>query len=108
MTPFNPDDWKDVVALVMIFTATPVLTAGLPLWFQARKVIKSNTKKLDTASKKLDKIDGQVSNTHDENLRDEITRGFREVREDIRLLATALNIERQERIDGDNRCKEVA
>ncbi|EHB44160.1 bacteriophage protein [Mycolicibacterium rhodesiae JS60] len=85
----NPDDWKDM-ATIMFLGACPVIAAGLPLWFKMRK------------------IDGQVSNTHDENLRDEITRGFKEIREDNREirkdiggLREELRTERKERIDGD-------
>ncbi|QFG10401.1 hypothetical protein KIV65_gp68 [Mycobacterium phage Anthony] len=93
--PTNPDqvtpfiqDWKGLVALLFL-VLSPIITAGLPLWFKVKK------------------IDNQVSNDHTENFREEMTRGFREVREDIRLLSTALNTERQERIDGD-RLREAA
>ncbi|AEJ93328.1 minor tail protein [Mycobacterium phage SuperCallie99] len=95
ITPFNPDDWKDVIVLVF-FGACSVATAALPFWA------------------KLKKIDTQVSNTHEENMRDEITRGFREirddmreVREDIKGLREELRTERIERIEGDRR-KEAA
>lgn len=74
----------DVLALAM-FAISSIVVAGLPLWLKVRK------------------IDDQVSNSHTENLRDEITRGFREVREDIRSLHEALNIERRDRIAGDRR-----
>ncbi|AGT14280.1 minor tail protein [Mycobacterium phage Adzzy] len=85
---FNPDNNWEVLLLAFI-ALCGAAPAVAPVWL------------------KLKKIDGQVSNTHDENLRDEITRGFREVRQDIRLLSEALNTERQERIDGDRR-KEAA
>mgnify|MGYP003584897359 CR=1 FL=1 len=81
---FNPDDWKDVFVLVFLGICS-VATAGIPVM------------------SKLRKIDTQVSNSHDENLRDEITRGFREIRADIRLLSDELHIERKERIKGDLR-----
>ena len=45
----------------------------------------------------------EVKNSHRENLRDEITRGFKEIREDIRNLRDELHTERQERIEGDRR-----
>lgn len=45
----------------------------------------------------------QVKNEHDENLRDEITRGFREIREDLRAIREELHVERKERIEGDKR-----
>ncbi|AHG23812.1 minor tail protein [Mycobacterium phage EagleEye] len=85
---FNPDDWKDVFVLVFLGVCS-VATAGIPVWA------------------KLKKIDTQVSNTHDENMRDEITRGFREIREDIKGLREELRTERIERIEGDRR-KEAA
>jgi hypothetical protein len=50
---------------------------------------------------KVKKIDNQVSNSHEENLRDEITRGFREVNLALRLIQEQLNTERVERIEGD-------
>lgn len=75
-------DWKGVIVLMFLGVCS-VAAIVLPVWLKVKK------------------IDTQVSNTHEENFRDEMTRGFREVREDIRLLSTALNIERQERIDGD-------
>ena len=81
---FNPDDWKDVFVLVFLGICS-VATAGIPVMIKLRK------------------IDDQVSNSHDENLRDEITRGFREIRADIRLLSDELHTERKERIEGDLR-----
>ena len=52
----------------------------------------------------------QVRNSHEENLRDEITRGFKEIREDIKVLREDhrhlredLHLERRERIEGDRR-----
>ncbi|BBC43589.1 hypothetical protein PBI_AN9_33 [Mycobacterium phage AN9] len=81
---FNPDNaWE--TALLFFVALCSVLPLTLPFWF------------------KIKKIDSQVSNSHEENLRDEITRGFKEVREDIRLLHEALNIERRERIAGDEK-----
>lgn len=96
VTPFNPDDWKDAFVLMFLGVCS-VLVAGLPLWNKVRK------------------IDTQVSNSHDENLRDEITRGFREVREDMQLLRQAqlslrdeMRAERKERIEGDRARDTVA
>ena len=52
----------------------------------------------------------QVRNAHTENLRDEITRGFQEIREDLEILREEnrhmreeLYLERKERIEGDKR-----
>lgn len=88
---FNPDDWKDIAILAFLGLCS-VVSAGIPVWH------------------KLKRIDDQVSNYHDENLRDEITRGFREIREDIKILRDEhrelrkeLHTERQERIEGDRR-----
>ena len=97
-TLFNPDDWKDVFVLTF-FGVCSVATVALPIWLKVRK------------------IDDQVTNNHDENLRDEITRGFKEIREDISVvreelrldrasinsLRDDLRVERTERIDGDKR-----
>lgn len=81
---FNPDNnWE--VALLAFLGVIPLVSAAIPLWL------------------KIKKIDTQVSNSHEENLRDEITRGFKEIREDIRQLRGELHTERQERIDGDRR-----
>jgi len=92
---FNPDNgWE--VALVAFIVLCVTFSSVYPVWA------------------KLKKIDGQVSNSHEENLRDEITRGFREIREDIKVLRAEhrelradLRTERIERIEGDKR-KEVA
>ena len=78
-------------AVVLMFLGVcSIVAAGLPLWL------------------KLKRIDNQVSNSHEENLRDEITRGFKEIREDvseihkdIRGLRGELRTEREERIEGD-------
>ena len=45
----------------------------------------------------------QVQNEHSENLRDEITRSFKEVKEDLRIMRDELHVERKERIEGDRR-----
>lgn len=90
MTPFNPDSWMDVVALGMLGSLT---LAGIVI----PAIIVSHR----SSSDKLDAIEEQVSNDHEENLRDEISRGFKEVREDIRSLRDELHTERKERIDGD-------
>lgn len=88
---FNPDNGWEVV-LVAFLAVCGVASAVLPVWL------------------KLSKIDGQVSNSHDENLRDEITRGFKEVRADMKEmradiggLREELRTERIERIEGDRR-----
>lgn len=91
MTPFNPDSWMDVSVLAF-FGVCSVVTAGIPVW------------------SKLKRIDNQVSNTHDTNLRDDLDKlansieaGFAENRREFQLVHEALNIERRERIAGDEK-----
>ena len=91
MTPFNPDSWMDV-ALLAFLGLCSVVTAGIPVW------------------SKLKRIDNQVSNTHDTNLRDDLDKlansieaGFAENRREFQLVHEALNIERRERIAGDEK-----
>ena len=57
----------------------------------------------ETQEKKADETLYEVKNEHSENLRDEITRGFREIRADISGLREELRTERIERIEGDRR-----
>lgn len=88
---FNPDNgWE--VALLAFIAVCGLFGAVAPVWITQR-----------SQTKKLNKIDSQVSNTHDENLRDEITRGFREIRQDIGGLREEIRTERLERIEGDKR-----
>ncbi|UJD21127.1 hypothetical protein SEA_SORORFAGO_30 [Mycobacterium phage SororFago] len=93
---FNPDNgWE--VALLALITLCGLATAYAPIILHQR-----------STAKKLQKIDTQVSNSHDENLRDEITRGFREIRQDIGGLREEIRTERLERIAGDKRREEAA
>ena len=57
----------------------------------------------DAQEERSNTIVAEVKNSHEENLRDEITRGFKEVREDIQHLRKELHTEREERIEGDKR-----
>ena len=57
----------------------------------------------DAQEERSNTIVAEVKNSHQENLRDEITRGFKEVREDIQHLRKELHTEREERIEGDRR-----
>ena len=64
----------------------------------------------DAQEERSNTIVAEVKNSHQENLRDEITRGFREVREDIKIILEEhrqirheLHTERKERIEGDKR-----
>ncbi|AGR46444.1 hypothetical protein ODIN_29 [Mycobacterium phage Odin] len=91
MTPFL-QDWKGIVALILIFVVAPVVTAGLPLWLKVKK------------------IDGQVSNTHDTNLRDDLD-GVKEDISDLKEIVLqgfsqvheAINLETRQRIAGDEK-----
>lgn len=86
---FNPDNnWE--AALLVVVALSGLGTAVLPVWLTSRR-----------NGRKLAEINNQVSNSHDENLRDEITRGFREMRADIGGLREEMRTERQERIAGD-------
>ena len=86
---FNPDNnWE--AGLLAFVALCGMLSLVLPVWITARK-----------NSQKLNQINDQVSNSHNENLRDEITRGFRELRQDIGGLREEIRTERQERIAGD-------
>lgn len=97
MTPFNPDSWMDVAALVilgLIGTGGATLTTII-----ARR-----------HGKTLGSIENQVTNEHSTNLRDDIdglgrlvTEGFAETRKDVRELREEMRTERIERIEGDRR-----
>lgn len=96
MTPFNPDSWMDVFILAFLGLCG-LVPAALPVWT------------------KLKRIDSQVSNTHDTNLREDLDKlaeaidaGFAENRKEFQLIHEALNIERRERIAGDLARKEAA
>lgn len=99
---FNPDNnWE--AALLAFVALCGMGSLVLPVWLTQR----SN-------AKKLNKIDTQVSNNHDENFRDEMTRGFKDisdefraVRIELRLIRDEALIERKERIEGDQ-AKEAA
>ncbi|QFG04606.1 hypothetical protein PBI_KEZIACHARLES14_30 [Mycobacterium phage Keziacharles14] len=103
MEIFNPDNGGEV-ALLAFVSLCGLGGLVLPVWITQ----KGN-------AKKLNQINDQVSNTHEENLRDEITRGFREMREDmlgvkqdIGGLREEIRTERLERIAGDKRRETAA
>lgn len=98
ITPFNPDDWMDVLVLFGV-SAFSLLAAVLPVWLNLRK-----------QNRHLRTIKHEVKNDHgdDTNLRDDIDKiaravetGFREVKEDISSLRTDVQQEREDRIEGD-------
>ncbi|ACE79958.1 hypothetical protein Pukovnik_32 [Mycobacterium phage Pukovnik] len=97
MTPFNPDDWMDVIALAILaaFSFAGVIAP----------VLLSNHRK---QSKTLGTIREQVQNSHGTNLRDDIDEihrmvreGLHDIRRDIGGLREELRTERIERIEGD-------
>ncbi|BBC53833.1 putative minor tail protein [Mycobacterium phage PP] len=97
MTPFNPDDWMDVLALAIM--------AGFSFAGVVVPVLLNNHRR---NAKTLGDIKEQVSNSHETNLRDDIDElakavrdGFKETREDISGLRRDLRTEREERIEGD-------
>lgn len=99
MTPWNPDSWMDVAALVILALIT---TGGATL----------TTVVARRHGKTLGAIENQVTNDHPDkpNLRDDIdkltalvTEGFSETRKDIHGLREEMRTERIERIEGDRR-----
>lgn len=102
ITPFNPDDWMDVVALLGISAMgvfSTVAVAVLPVWLNLRK-----------QNSHLKTIKHEVKNDHgdDTNLRDDIDKiaravevGFSEVNSRLLSLHTDLQQERRDRMDGD-------
>lgn len=101
-TPFNPDDWIDLLAYLII---------GLPALVAAIAAVR-NHKKVDVihANQKLtsDEILYEVRNDHRTNLRDDIdnmskaiNEGFIEVRRELHGIRSELNTERVARIEGD-------
>ncbi|MGB0877557.1 MAG: DUF2746 domain-containing protein [Mycobacterium sp.] len=97
MTPWNPDSWMDVAALVILALIT---TGGATL----------TTVIARRHGKTLGSIENQVTNAHETNLRDDIdklgrmvTEGFAETRKDIHGLREEMRTERIERIEGDRR-----
>lgn len=96
ITPFNPDDWMDVLVLFGL-SAFSLLAAVLPVWLNLRK-----------QNRHLKTIKHEVKNDHETNFRDDIDKiaravetGFREVKEDISSLRTDVQQEREDRIEGD-------
>ena len=109
ITPFNPDDWMDVVVLFglsAIGVFGTIAVAVLPVWLNLRK-----------QNHQLKTIKHEVKNDHgdDTNMRDDIDKiaraleaGFREVKSEFsevngRLMALHIDLqqEREARIDGD-------
>ena len=81
----------------------PALAGVFATLYMTMKGQRKSEQRLDDVDKKTTETLYQVQNSHTENLRDEISRGFREIREDIRALREELHTERKERIEGDRR-----
>lgn len=101
MTPYNPEDWLDILGLV-IAGVFIVAAAALPAWLSHRR-----------QNKRLGAIEEQVVNNHgddpDKNLRTQIDRvetaveeGFRYVRHEFSGLREELRQERRERSQDDD------
>lgn len=110
MTPYNPDDWLDLLGLLIAAMAI-VGAAGIPSWI--------TTKRQRALSSDMAQVKDQVKNGHPTNLRDDldsIKRAVAEVREhqwelsrdvsgvrtDIGQLRGELRDERTARIDADD------
>lgn len=105
-TPFNPDNWLDVIAYMVI--GLPALIAALATWYQQSEYRQRFSK--HEASQQL--VLDEVKNSHKTNLRDDIDalgvaidKGFAEVHTQINGLRAELRTERVERIEGDRRYK---
>ncbi|WP_237075943.1 DUF2746 domain-containing protein [Mycobacteroides abscessus] len=98
ITPFNPDDWMDVVVLFglsAIGVFGTIAVAVLPVWMNLRK-----------QNHQLKTIKHEVKNDHgdDTNLRDDVDTIkdiLIEIKEDISALRTDVQQEREDRIEGD-------
>lgn len=101
---FNPDDWFDLIAYLIVGIPAIIAAVGA---IAARKALeKSHNSQTATADAVLD----QVKNDHATNLRDDIDAlgsqiklGFKEIHTDISGLRSELRTERVERIEGDRR-----
>lgn len=93
-------DAKDGIDLWYAFIiGLPGLVAAIGVIYGQHKA----KERWSRQEKQGDEIREEVKNNHAENLRDEITRGFREIRADISGLREELRTERVERIEGDKR-----
>lgn len=100
MTPYNPDDWWDVLGLLITALAL-IGAAGVPAWI--------NSRRHKGLSAQLGEVKEQVVNNHTSNLRDDIDiihREIRGVREDVAQLRGEVRDEREARIDADNALNE--
>lgn len=99
MTPYNPDDWMDILGLVVVAIAF-VSAAAVPAL-----ISRNNHKKV---SAELGEVKEQVVNNHTTNLRDDldiIHREIRGVREDVSQLRGEVRDEREARIAADQKIR---
>lgn len=103
-TPFDVDNWMDVIAYLVI--GLPALVAAVATWHNQSKYRERFNKHEASQQAVLD----EVKNSHETNLRDDIDaladsidRGFTEVHHQIDGLRAELRTERVERIEGDRR-----
>lgn len=101
---FNPDNWIDLVAYLIVGVPAIVAAVGVVLARQSQK-----TNHQDQAES-VASVLFEVRNDHPTNLRDDIDglghaiqEGFRDVRQDVHGLREELRTERIERIEGDRR-----
>ena len=103
-TPFNPDNWIDLVAYLII--GIPATVAALATYRASRRQQKDHKAQKEVADQTL----FEVRNDHPTNLRDDITdisicisEGFAELRHEVGVLREELRHERVERVEGDRR-----
>lgn len=105
-TPFNVDNWMDVIAYLVI--GLPALVAAVATWRSQERYRARFT--IHEASQQA--VLDEVKNSHKTNLRDDIdalgaaiTKGFIDVNHQIDGLRAELRTERVERIEGDRRIR---
>lgn len=105
-TPFNVDNWMDVVAYLVI--GLPAMVAAIATWHNQNKYKDRFSRHEASQQQVLE----EVKNSHATNLRDDIdalgvaiSDGFTEVHLQINGLRSELRTERVERIEGDRRSR---
>ena len=96
VTPYNPDDWIDILGLFLMVVGV-VGAAGAPAWI--------TTRRHKAMSADLAVVKDQVKNNHTSNLRcdlDDIADQLRGLRSDVGQLRGELREERHDRIAADD------
>lgn len=98
MTPFNPDSWMDVIALI---TVTALL--GLPSVYAARsqKIVAKLDKSINNGHSPDQPLRGDVDQIRDTLI--EIHRDLSVLRSELGDLRSELRLERKDRLDLDSR-----